>query len=230
MEATFEQVAKLAPDRIAFYSYAHLPSAFPAQKSFENYLPNQEEKRALYEFGKKILLNLGYVDIGMDHFAKPNDPLNQAKLAGRLHRNFMGFTTLPAKMLIGLGASSISDIHLGYAQNEKNISSYQESLTQDQWAITKGHLLTKVDLVVKNCILDLICKHETVVPISLWGKLPDQNRWNLKEMESDGLLKISGNRIKVTDLGIALVRNICMQLDFRLFENQEKVVQFSKAI
>jgi oxygen-independent coproporphyrinogen-3 oxidase len=230
MKATFEQVAKLNPDRIAFYSYAHLPSAFPAQKSFESYLPNQDEKRALYEFGKIILLNLGYVDIGMDHFAKPNDPLNQAKLTGKLHRNFMGYTTLPAKMLIGLGASSISDIHLGYAQNEKNISTYQESIKNDEWAITKGHQLTEVDLEVKNCILDLICRHETVFPIFLWEKLPDQNLWNLKEMESDGLLKMSGNRIKVTDQGIALVRNICMQIDLRLIENQEKSVRFSKVI
>ena len=173
---------------------------------------------------------MGYVDIGMDHFAKPNDPLNQAKLAGRLHRNFMGYTTLPAKMLIGLGVSSISDIHLGYAQNEKNISTYQESMKNDNWAITKGHQLTEVDLAVKNCILDLICHHETVFPISLWEKLPDQNLWNLKEMEWDGLLKMTGNKIKVTDQGIALVRNICMQLDLRLIENQEKSVRFSNAI
>jgi oxygen-independent coproporphyrinogen-3 oxidase len=230
MKATFDEVAKLAPDRIAFYSYAHLPSAFPAQKSFESYLPNQDQKRALYEFGKMVLQNLGYVDIGMDHFAKPNDPLNQAKLAGKVHRNFMGYTTLPAKMLIGLGASSISDIHLGYAQNEKNISTYQESMKNDQLAITKGHILTEVDLAVKNCILDLICRHKTVFPISLWEKLPDQNLWNLKEMECDGLLKMSGNRINVTDQGIAIVRNICMQLDLRLIENHEESVRFSKVI
>ncbi|MDG1276790.1 MAG: oxygen-independent coproporphyrinogen III oxidase [Algoriphagus sp.] len=230
MKATFDEVAKLAPDRIAFYSYAHLPSAFPAQKSFESYLPNQDQKRALYEFGKMVLQNLGYVDIGMDHFAKPNDPLNQAKLAGKVHRNFMGYTTLPAKMLIGLGASSISDIHIGYAQNEKNISLYQESLKNDQWAISKGHVLTTEDQTVKECILDLICRHETVFPTSLWEKLPEQNLWNLKEMEGDGLLKMSGNRIKVTDKGIALVRNICMQLDLRLAENKKDAVRFSKAI
>jgi len=230
MKATFEEVSKLAPDRIAFYSYAHLPSAFPAQKSFESYLPNQDEKRALYEFGKKTLLSLGYVDVGMDHFAKPNDPLNRARLHGKLHRNFMGYTTLPSKMLIGLGASSISDIHLGYAQNEKNISSYQGSLENGEWGIVKGHELTAEDLQVKKSILDLICRYETVFPTSLWEKLPDQNLWNLKEMEGDGLLTMSGNKIKVTDQGIGLVRNICMQLDLRLIQNQEKSVRFSNAI
>jgi len=137
MKTTFEEVAKLAPDRIAFLSYAHLPAAFPAQKSFESHLPNQDEKRALYEYGKNYLLNLGYEDIGIDHFAKPSDPLHQAKGEGKLHRDFMGYTTLPAKMLIGLGASSISDIYLGYAQNEKNIHTYQESLIGGQWPITK---------------------------------------------------------------------------------------------
>jgi oxygen-independent coproporphyrinogen-3 oxidase len=230
MKATFEEVAKLAPERIAFYSYAHLPSAFPAQKSFESHLPNQDEKRALYEYGKNYLLNLGYEDIGMDHFAKPSDPLHQAKREGELHRNFMGYTTLPAKMLIGLGASSISDIYLGYAQNEKNIHNYQESLIGGQWPITKGHVLTQEDLAVKNCILDLICRHETVIPISLLERLGEDNLWNLKEMECDGLLKMSGNKISVTNQGIALVRNICMQLDLRLTENQALSIQFSNAI
>lgn len=230
MGATFEEVAKLAPDRIAFYSYAHLPAMFPAQKSFESYLPDQDEKRALYEFGKTTLLSLGYEEIGMDHFAKPGDPLHQAKKEGKLHRNFMGYTTLPAKMLIGLGASSISDIHLGYAQNEKNTNRYQESLASGQWPITKGHVLTEEDLEVKDCILDLICKHETVLPDSLWSRLGDQNRRNLYEMEGDGLLTISGNKISVTHQGIALVRNICMQLDLRLVENQTHSTRFSNAI
>jgi oxygen-independent coproporphyrinogen-3 oxidase len=142
----------------------------------------------------------------------------------------MGYTTLPAKMLIGLGASSISDIHLGYAQNEKNIAIYQESLVNGQWPINKGHVLTDEDIAVKNCILDLICRHETVMPISLWERLGDQNLQNLKEMEGDGLLKMSGNKISVTNQGISLVRNICMQLDLRLIENQAHSIRFSNAI
>jgi oxygen-independent coproporphyrinogen-3 oxidase len=230
LKNTFEEVLKLSPDRIAFYSYAHLPSAFPAQKSFESFLPNEHEKRALYEFGKKILIHAGFEEVGMDHFAKPEDPLCEAKRNKSLHRNFMGYTTSPAKMLIGLGASSISDIYLGYAQNEKGITQYQKEMEDHNWSIRKGHFLTEEDLMVKSVILDLICTQKATIPLEIWGRMMDQNLWNLKEMECDGLLKMSGNRIKVTDKGIALVRNICMQFDLRLIQNKENSSRFSQAI
>lgn len=123
IKETFDKVASLQPERIAFYSYAHLPEAFPAQKSFESFLPKEQEKRALYEFGKEQLIGMGYEEVGMDHFALPGDLLSVAKKSGSLHRNFMGYTTSPSEMLIGLGASSISDIGLGYAQNEKRSKS-----------------------------------------------------------------------------------------------------------
>lgn len=230
LKNTFEEVLKLSPDRIAFYSYAHLPSAFPAQKSFESFLPNEHEKRALYEFGKKILIDAGFEEVGMDHFAKPEDPLCEAKRNKSLHRNFMGYTTSPAKMLIGLGASSISDIYLGYAQNEKGITQYQKEMANHNWSIRKGHFLTEEDLMVKSVILDLICTQKATIPLEIWGRMMDQNLWNLKEMECDGLLKMSGNRIKVTNKGIALVRNICMQFDLRLIKNKENSSRFSQAI
>jgi oxygen-independent coproporphyrinogen-3 oxidase len=230
LKNTFEEVLKLSPDRIAFYSYAHLPSAFPAQKSFESHLPKEQEKRALYEFGKMILLDAGFEEVGMDHFAKPEDPLCEAKRNKSLHRNFMGYTTSPAKMLIGLGASSISDIYLGYAQNDKGITQYQNEMADHNWSIRKGHFLTGEDLMVKSVILDLICTQKATIPLEIWGRMMDQNLWNLKEMEYDGLLKMSGNRIKVTDKGIALVRNICMQFDLRLIKNKENSSRFSQAI
>src|SRR5690606_23350712 len=118
---TFEKVAELHPDRIAFYSYAHVPSLFPAQRSFEAFLPQEAEKRMLYEKGKELLVEMGYKEIGMDHFSLSEDPLYLAKEEGTLHRNFMGYTTSPAMMLIGLGNSAISDIGYAYAQNEKDI-------------------------------------------------------------------------------------------------------------
>ncbi|REG81666.1 oxygen-independent coproporphyrinogen III oxidase [Algoriphagus antarcticus] len=118
MEDTFKKVQDLRPDRIAFYSYAHLPSAFPAQKSFENFLPTAPEKSELYEFGRHLLVKMGYEEVGMDHFALPKDALTVAKTEGVLHRNFMGYTTVPSKILIGLGASSISDVYYAYGQNE----------------------------------------------------------------------------------------------------------------
>src|SRR5690606_22270418 len=114
LEDTFIKVQELRPDRIAFYSYAHLPSAFPAQKSFESFLPTPAEKSELYEFGRALLVKMGYEEVGMDHFALPTDALNLAKTKGELHRNFMGYTTLPSKILVGLGASSISDVYYAY--------------------------------------------------------------------------------------------------------------------
>ncbi|MDF2158628.1 oxygen-independent coproporphyrinogen III oxidase [Algoriphagus sp. CAU 1675] len=230
LSATFEKVTELRPDRIAFYSYAHVPSSFPAQKSYETYLPNELEKRSLYEFGKKKLLLMGYEEIGMDHFAQPSDPLFKAKREGTLHRNFMGYTTSPSKILIGLGASSISDIHLGYAQNEKSIHTYQELLEQDHWPLVKGHVQSRDDLQVKELILDLICKQEAEIPQEIWGKLNKTQFLTLQEMELEGLFERNQNNIRLTEDGVALVRTVCMQFDLRLAENQSKKVTFSKAI
>lgn len=227
---TFKKVASLKPDRIAFYSYAHLPSAFPAQKSFESFLPTDLKKRELYEFGKKQLLKLGYEEVGMDHFALPNDPLNIAKREGSLHRNFMGYTTSPSKILIGLGASSISDIHLGYAQNEKNIEAYKESINSRNWSIVKGHQLSEDDIQVRELIMDLICRQFAMVPLEIWEQLGERQFFNLKEMEWEGLLKMKGQTIHVSENGNAIIRNICMQLDLRLQANKSQKSMFSKAI
>jgi oxygen-independent coproporphyrinogen-3 oxidase len=230
LKDTFEKVADLKPDRIAFYSYAHLPSAFPAQKSFEEYLPSDIQKRRLYEFGKKKLIALGYEEIGMDHFALPSDPLNVAKRKGTLHRNFMGYTTSPSTVLIGLGASSISDIHLGYAQNEKNIEAYKDSLNKGDWAIQKGHKMTTEDIQIREIILDLICKKEAHIPIDIWEKMDDKQIFHLKEMEWEKLVKVKREILEVTELGIAVIRHVCMQLDLRLKANQNHYRLFSKAI
>ncbi|WP_074225018.1 oxygen-independent coproporphyrinogen III oxidase [Algoriphagus halophilus] len=230
LEDTFEKVADLKPDRIAFYSYAHLPSVFPAQKSFESYLPADIEKRELYEFGRKKLIDLGYEEVGMDHFALPNDPLNLAKHQGTLHRNFMGYTTSPSKILIGLGASSISDIHLGYAQNEKNIEAYKETLNKDQWAIQKGHVLTEDDIQIREIILDLICRNEAHIPFKVWEKLNEDQIFKLKNMESENLVRIEDEQLIITEIGVAIIRHVCKQLDLRLAENQKHHQVFSKAI
>ncbi|WP_296699134.1 oxygen-independent coproporphyrinogen III oxidase [Algoriphagus sp.] len=230
LEDTFKKIADLKPDRIAFYSYAHLPSAFPAQKSFEKHLPEDIQKRGLYEFGKKKLIELGYEEIGMDHFALPSDSLNVAKRNGTLHRNFMGYTTSPSKVLIGLGASSISDIHLGYAQNEKNVEAFKDSLNKGEWAIQKGHSMTIEDIQIREIILDLICKQQAHIPIDIWEKISDKKIFQLKEMEWENLVKINKGIIEVTKSGIGVIRHICMQLDLRLQANQNNFKHFSKAI
>lgn len=230
LSQTFNCVAELNPDRIAFYSYAHLPSAFPAQKSFESFLPNVQQKRALYEFGKETLLEMGYEEIGMDHFALPKDPLCQAKKSGNLHRNFMGYTTSPSEILIGLGASSISDIGLGFAQNDKNIESYEQTLKENKLPIMKGHVQTCEDHTTRMLIMDLICRGESDVPYNIWEKLPYESLKTLFDMEDEGLIVREGMTISVTGDGMAIVRNICAQFDLRMIASQGQKAIFSKSI
>lgn len=230
LTATFERVGTLRPERIAFYSYAHLPSAFPAQKSYESHLPNETQKRALYEFGKEKLLDMGYEEVGMDHFALPNDPLCKAKHEGSLHRNFMGYTTLSSKILIGLGASSISDVWFGFSQNEKNVEAYENSIKNHQLPILKGHQLTAEDLQVRQLILDLICTGEADVPFDIWENLPIENLEALHQMENEGLLISDHLHVQVTDDGMAVVRNICAQFDLKMISKNEMTAKFSKAI
>ena len=220
----------LKPERIAFYSYAHLPSSFPAQKSFEAYLPKEKEKRLLYEFGKNRLIQMGYEEIGMDHFALPDDPLCLAKKEGKLHRNFMGYTTQNTKMLLGLGASSISDVWLGYAQNEKSVEGYQRSIQDGTLPLIKGHENSQEDLEVRQLILELICQGKAAIPFDIWEKLPLQNLENLHEMENEGLLQSNQLSLKVTDEGMAIVRNVCSQFDLRMIANAELKASFSQAI
>lgn len=230
LNETFDQVALLRPDRIAFYSYAHLPSAFPAQKSFEDFLPNEQEKRALYEFGKEKLLTMGYEEIGMDHFALPGDSLCLAKKSGNLHRNFMGYTTSPSEMLIGLGASSISDIGLGFAQNEKRIEVYEELLKENKSPIIRGHIQTEEDRIARRLIMDLICKGKAVIPFWIWEKLPQKNLESLVEMEEEGLVERIGFTLTITTDGMAIVRNICSLFDLRMISSNSQKTTFSKAI
>ncbi|MFC3415513.1 oxygen-independent coproporphyrinogen III oxidase [Algoriphagus hitonicola] len=230
LEATFEQVARLAPDRIAFYSYAHVPSSFPAQRSYESFLPSEQQKRALYEYGKEKLIQMGYEEIGMDHFAKPEDPLSVAKAKGTLHRNFMGYTTSPSRILIGLGASSISDIYLAYCQNEKSISAYENNLLDRNWPLQKGHILSEEDLEIKALILGLICTGKAEIPTEILDQLPIENLKNLQEMQSEDLLEINGKSIQVSEMGMALIRTICMQFDLRLIHKSQGQLTFSKVI
>jgi oxygen-independent coproporphyrinogen-3 oxidase len=230
MADTFQKVGTLRPERIAFYSYAHLPSSFPAQKSFEQYLPQEEEKRALYEFGKSKLMELGYEEIGMDHFALPEDPLSNAKRNGTLHRNFMGYTTLPTKMLLGLGASSISDVWIGFAQNEKQIEKYEHILKDHHIALVRGHLLTQEDIQVRELILNLICHGNATIPYSVWEKIPVPNKQAILDFQSEGLLHLDDLHLTIFPDGMSVVRNICSNFDLRMLESQEKKVVFSKAI
>ena len=227
---TFEKVGELKPDTIAYYSYAHLPSAFPAQKSFEPFLPMEQQKQALYESGKARLILMGYEEVGMDHFALPEDPLCKAKRNGSLHRNFMGYTTSPSKMLIGLGASSISDIGLGFAQNEKNVETYEKLTGKNQLPIILGHIQTDEDQLIRKLIMDLICSGKANIPDPIWTQLPSENLQNLNDMEEEGLIRRDDSSISITQDGMAVVRNICAQFDLRLNSRRTQKSTFSKSI
>ena len=227
---TFEKVAELKPDRIAFYSYAHLPSAFPAQKSFEQFLPKESEKRNLYEKGKQILNQMGYLEVGMDHFALENDPLYIAKENKTLHRNFMGYTTSPSKILLGLGNSSISDVYYAYAQNTKEIDLYKEQISLGHFAISKGHIMSKEDIETRNLILKLICNHVADWNFCYYSVLGKRNWDKLKTFAEEGIIEFDAKGIQVLPAGLPFIRNVCMVFDLRMQEKEERKFGFSKSI
>lgn len=230
IEDTFEKVSSLKPDRIAFYSYAHLPSAFPAQKSFEQHLPKEEEKRALYEKGKQILSEIGYLEVGMDHFALENDPLYQAKENKTLHRNFMGYTTSPSKILIGLGNSSISDIYYAYGQNVKDINLYKEQIGLTHLPLTKGHAMSSEDIATRDLILNLICNQVAEWDATFYHDISPSNLEKLTTFQKEGLIQFDASGIEILELGLPFVRNICTAFDLRMQEKTERQFVFSKAI
>lgn len=155
---TIAQVAQLMPERIAFYSYAHVPWIRPGQRGYaKTDLPTGHDKSKLYVPGKKMLAGIGYWNIGMDHCALPHDALYLAAKNQSLHRNFMGYTMCHTDLLIGLGASAISDAKYGYMQNMKRVEQYQAYVSNHQPAILKSHALTEEGQVIRQHILQLLC-------------------------------------------------------------------------
>src|SRR5690606_2246986 len=144
---TIAKTKELMPDRIAFYSYAHVPwIKRNGQRGFKDSdLPSADVKREMYEIGKELLAEAGYIEIGMDHFALRTDSLYRAVEEKKLHRNFMGYTTSKTKVMIGLGVSAISDSWTGFAQNEKKIEDYYDRLDLNELPLYRGHLLTTED-------------------------------------------------------------------------------------
>ena len=230
---TITKTKELKPDRIAFYSYAHVPwIKGVGQRGYdEKDLPSADEKRVLYETGKQLLGELGYVEIGMDHFALPTDSMHKAMETKSLHRNFMGYTAGKTQLMVGLGMSSISDSWYSFAQNVKTVEEYTELVNQGVIPIFRGHLLNKEDLVIRKHILEIMCHFETS-----WEKeemkFPELNNCleKLKEMEQDGLVIISENGLKLPEHARPFVRNVCMAFDLRLIRNKPSTRIFSMTI
>ncbi|HJS01279.1 MAG TPA: oxygen-independent coproporphyrinogen III oxidase [Flavobacterium sp.] len=236
LEDVLDTIAKtnsLQPDRIAFYSYAHVPwIKGNGQRGFkDDDLPKDDVKRELYEKGKIELLKRNYIEIGMDHFALKTDTMTKAFENANLHRNFMGYTSSKTEVMIGLGVSAISDSWSAFAQNEKTLEDYYAKLDQDQLPIFRGHILNAEDLVIRRHILNLMCQFQTS-----WNDattyFPEIETIlpNLEEMKKDGLLEFGNQSIQVTEKGKPFVRNICMAFDLRLKRKAPQTQLFSMTI
>lgn len=212
---TFDEVLKWKPDRIAYYSYAHIPWIKPGMRKFtEADLPSAPEKRALYDYGRARLEEAGYLEIGMDHFALASDPLYRAFENKKLHRNFMGYSTTNTPLLIGLGVSAISDSFTAFAQNEKTVEGYLNKINSGDWAHFKGHVLSSNELNIRKHITNLMCHFKTSWTNDAVVEKCIQDRKEIwDELIADGLVVLQLGRIEVTELGKGFVRNICMTLD-----------------
>jgi oxygen-independent coproporphyrinogen-3 oxidase len=230
IERTINEVIELKPDRIAFYSYAHVPWTSKAQRLFdESNLPSAEEKLNLYLKGKELFLQHGYADIGMDHFALPSDDLFKAWKEGQLHRSFMGYTTQRSGLLLGLGVSSISDIGIAFAQNAKTLHDYYHSINAGVLAIKKGYVLSESDLACRQYILDVSCKGETHFRDEDLEMLESNSFEKFRELEEDGLVNWSKSGLILTSQGHYFIRNICSAFDLYLGKVSAQQV-FSKAV
>ena len=230
---TISKTEELKPDRIAFYSYAHVPwIKGNVQRGFkDDDLPNASLKREQYKLGKTLLENYGYHEIGMDHFALPTDELYKATQMGQLHRNFMGYTTTTSKVMIGLGVSSISDSWYGFAQNVKTIEAYYRIIANNTIPVFRGHILNEEDIIIRTHILNLMCRFETSWEEDhmKFDELVDSIT-KLKDLEVDGLLYFQNNGLVVTEKGRPFIRNICMAFDLHLQRKQPETQLFSMTI
>jgi oxygen-independent coproporphyrinogen-3 oxidase len=225
IEDTIDKTLTLWPDRIAFYSYAHVPwIKGNGQRGFRDEdLPVGDAKRDLYEVGRDLLQAGGYVEIGMDHFARPHDSLHKAMQAGTLHRNFMGYTTTQTRVLLGLGASSISDVWSAFSQNEKDLNAYLSRVMAGELPLLRGHVLDDQDQFLRRQILNLMCQGQTEWPLGSWSKC----EWadlsaRLEGFRLDGLLDYDAEGVRLHPEGWPFLRNICMVFDERLNHTQPK--------
>jgi oxygen-independent coproporphyrinogen-3 oxidase len=224
---TIKAVIDMRPDRIAFYSYAHVPWLKPGQRHYtEKDIPFGDEKFALYQLGRQLLDGAGYKDVGMDHFALKSDSLFQAMTEQKLHRNFMGYTNQHTHLLIGLGVSSISDSWTAFAQNPKTVEGYLDKIEQGMLPVEKGHFLTGEDLEVRKHILNIMCRENTVYKEGIPEPVYDR----LLPLLRDKLVWVTEKEIRITTKGKSFLRNVCMAFDEKLWLKQPKTQLFSSSI
>ncbi|MBP81480.1 MAG: oxygen-independent coproporphyrinogen III oxidase [Acidiferrobacteraceae bacterium] len=234
---TLDQLLEVMPDRLSIFNYAHLPHRFaPQQRIQEADLPDSEEKLQILGACIEQLTKAGYIHIGMDHFARPDDPMVTAAQEGSLHRNFQGYSTHARCELIGVGVSAISQIGKSYSQNSKDLFSYQEMIEDNQLPITRGVELSRDDEVRRDVIEKLMCQGEVNLPDALarhhiaYADYFQAELRRLEPLAQDKLVTVSGRGlIRVSPAGRYLLRNICMIFDHYL-ESHTEVSRHSRVI
>ncbi|MDJ0981609.1 MAG: coproporphyrinogen III oxidase, partial [Kiloniellales bacterium] len=216
---SIDLAASLAPDRIALFGYAHVPWMKSHQRLIkESELPKETARWAQAEAAAARLEALGYLRIGLDHFARPEDPLARAVGEDRLRRNFQGYTDDPAEALIGLGASAIGSLPQGYVQNAVPIKDYRAAVAAGQPAVVRGCRLSEDDRLRRAVIETLMCRLKVDLAGLCAGFDADPADFTeevaaLDSMAADGLVEIDGDEIRVTEAGRPLVRSAAAVFD-----------------
>jgi len=234
---TIERTLTLEPDRVAMFSYAHVPWLRKQQGAFATHLPEGRTKFQIFRAGLEGFLDAGYVYIGMDHFARPGDELAVAQRNRTLHRNFQGYTTKAGADLYGMGVSAISSIGESYAQSRREVPAYQAAIAERGLATMRGYRLSADDRLRRAVIGRLLC--HTVIPkreiesefgISFDEYFREELR-QLEEPERDGFVELDANEIRVTPLGRIFIRNVAMSFDRYLKDQQmDQKPLFSKTL
>ncbi|MBS1212723.1 MAG: coproporphyrinogen oxidase, partial [Proteobacteria bacterium] len=232
-DRTLDKIIAAQPDRISVFNYAHLPQMFKTQRQIdERTLPSAQEKLRILHHAIDKLIAADYVYIGMDHFAKPDDELAVAQRQGKLSRNFQGYATHGDCDIVGLGVSAIGRIGNSYSQNERDIDRYRERIDRDGLAIFRGVTLTSDDELRRAVINQLICHFE--LDMRQFGvdfrSYFAEELAALSDMVTDGLVELTGDRVRVLPAGRLLIRNICMVFDRYLGTAAESGARFSKVI
>jgi|CXWL01.1.fsa_nt_gi oxygen-independent coproporphyrinogen-3 oxidase len=219
-QRNLDRLLELRPDRIALYSFAYVPWIRPNQKRLDqDAMPSREGKLALYLAALERLVDAGYEPIGMDHFALPGDELARAARAGRLDRNFMGYTVKPASAMLGVGVSSIGEVEGAFFQNERKLSTSYDAIDAGRLPVQRGYLLDDDDLVRQHVIRQLMCnfvvdKDDVAARFGLdFDRYFASSLAQLDELRDAGFVAEDGRRLLVTDDGRMFVRNVCMTFD-----------------
>jgi oxygen-independent coproporphyrinogen-3 oxidase len=233
---TLERIIAVDPERLSVFNYAHLPERFKPQRRInEADLPAPEAKLDILQSTIERLTEAGYVYIGMDHFARPDDELARAQQAGTLYRNFQGYSTHADCDLIGIGVTSIGKIDNTYGQNRRGLEEYYADLDAGRLPVFRGIELTRDDLIRRDMITRLICHFELDIPSAeaAWDIRFDEYfadaLMKLRDMAGDGLLEVDAHKIRILPRGRLLVRNICMAFDAYL-ATKTGPIGFSKVI